>query len=104
MTKEQKNTIIAEAMGLPKMGVCQKNGQMYGWVKKNGTLVPYPPCKMKFHVSTRWLLKAITSMVETITEEDLKDFNTIVRHMASGGHKKTYEAIVKMIIESKRCS
>jgi hypothetical protein len=43
-------------------------------------------------------------MVETITEEDLKDFNTIVRHMASGGHKKTYEAIVKMIIESKRCS
>lgn len=104
MTIEQKNTIIAEAMNLPKMGICQKNGQMYGWVKKDGTMVPYPPCKMKFHTSTRWLLKAITSLVETITDEDLKDFNTIVRHMAGGGHKKTYEAIVKMITESKRCS
>lgn len=102
MTIEQKNTIIAEAMNLPKMGICQKNGQMYGWVKKDGTMVPYPPCKMKFHTSTRWLLKAITSLVETITDEDLKDFNTIVRCMASGSHKKTYEAIVDSIIEEQQ--
>lgn len=102
MTTEQKNTIIAEAMGLPKIGICQRDGQMYGWKKKNGTTVAYPACKMKFQTSTRWLLMAIMTLTDHEGEEGLRQLKRIATLLASGHHLTVYEAVVRALTTQKK--